>query len=392
MVFERFRRKSADAPLPVRLTAADVAALYARFDAGIDRKTDALMAAAGMQDDTLRTQVRTLVLNVTRNRIEGEYPDEKLVTLIRTGGSALADAVTASTQLQDAEEKRAQMVEDARKRRTFPSSDIKSGAVAFSPEQENAIAFAARARTEHPRAAAFFGDETRIFYRLPQTPSETEARIATRIGQDGYRIADYARGHATRDGKQMVRIGKLLAGMQEDALRTAFEHDSARVSDKMVMVVSRDAQDIARMSTNRNWGSCTSAVGAAFFYVAEDIEQGAIIAYLVSEKDPHIIAPLGRCVLKPYAYLTPQEEAREAISNLQPQGLLLAAYAAFAKQDDAMKGARAFVPQKTYGLANDGFTAAITAVTCALNTDLRGRFTVPNRLYADGPQSVKLKR
>jgi hypothetical protein len=68
------------------------------------------------------------------------------------------------------------------------------------------------------------------------------------------------------------------------------------------IMFSTHAYDIAGMSTGRGWGSCMNLYDSTSgkHYVQQDIEQGTIISYLVSQGDLNIQKPIARILIKPY--------------------------------------------------------------------------------------------
>jgi hypothetical protein len=75
--------------------------------------------------------------------------------------------------------------------------------------------------------------------------------------------------------------------------------DGMNVNDLRV-VISRDALDIARMSTGRRWTSCMTKGDVNYHYVPHEIEAGTLVAYLVHKDDKQIEYPLMRVLLKPF--------------------------------------------------------------------------------------------
>jgi len=82
--------------------------------------------------------------------------------------------------------------------------------------------------------------------------------------------------------------------------------EKAQAKDEMI-VLSRNAYDLARMSTQREWTSCMSMTGGNYDdYVPQDIKQGTLVAYVVDGpgKNPeavdwNIAHPSTRCLFKP---------------------------------------------------------------------------------------------
>lgn len=71
------------------------------------------------------------------------------------------------------------------------------------------------------------------------------------------------------------------------------------------VVISRHPYDIAGMSTDRGWSSCMNLVKTEGMenyseYVEPTIMRGALIAYLIKDKDKNINSPTSRLLIKPY--------------------------------------------------------------------------------------------
>ena len=83
---------------------------------------------------------------------------------------------------------------------------------------------------------------------------------------------------------------------------------SIQNNSNLMVVISRKAEDIAGMSTDRRWKSCMELPGydknrmegggfnSHLFY---DIKLGTIVAYLIRKEDKDIEDPLARIAIKP---------------------------------------------------------------------------------------------
>lgn len=128
-----------------------------------------------------------------------------------------------------------------------------------------------------------------------------------------------------RDKKQPYKIGKLLKKLvdkgNDDAkvLYDSFVNDpKRRTKGSYNVVISRHPYDVAGMSTDRNWSSCMNlgykpieyseerTKGQYSYSVKNDIWEGTLVAYLVSDEDRHkngklaIRRPLSRTLIKPF--------------------------------------------------------------------------------------------
>ena len=253
---------------------------------------------------------------------------------------------------------------------------------ALFPDQEQSVALAAKERKDTPAVLDVFDQEDRIYLRLKGevgTPvSDTFRKIARYLGDRGYSITDYSKGYATDSaGKQQFKIGKLLKDNSE--LYQGFMDDSTRTLSTMFAVISRNATDIANMSTGRAWSSCMGSGGFNWRYVPKDIQAGSLVAYMVSEKDPDIVNPLARILIKPF------DEVQKKTGPLTS-----AARKVFKKRKVSQQ---IFIPDKAYGIHNDFFSATVTKfVEDNLNAGKSGKFKLAKGLYQDAvPRMQKRK-
>lgn len=299
----------------------------------------------------------------------------------------------------------------------------------FEPQQCDSFDDAAAARVEDPQVARLFGEAERIYLDCNVAcESDARADIEKILAEKGYTITSYKDGYATdAAGKQTFKIGKLLKD-RPDA-RAAFEQDAARGGNTKI-VISRSMADIAQMSTDRQWRSCMAADGEYAFHLAGEIEHGALVAYLISDKDPDVVDPLARITLKAYAPAAERlplprlEEKMDALSgilavtkksvakekadkNVNPQtrarvvagfekdivrdeAVLQTLRAEFRRaRDPALKkqprSCRTFRAGRMLGLKNEAFRAAVESfVENELNAGKTGFFVMERGMYDDG--------
>lgn len=231
--------------------------------------------------------------------------------------------------------------------------DALRGYSPFTTAQLQSIFAAATARRDNQQTQEFFGKNDRVYFRInAQGDNPTERKVKSALQQMGYEIFSYADGIAIKSGdklgKQKFKIGKLLKDNSE--LLEEFRDDPLRQVQDFMLVVSRNADDIARMSTDRAWTSCMNSSRMQgvnnFHYLPKEIKHGALVAYVVRTSDPEITDPLSRIMLKVY------------------------------KNKDGM----VYVPGKTYGLPNQVFKDAMIDIAGQLNA------TMPDGAYymADG--------
>lgn len=134
-------------------------------------------------------------------------------------------------------------------------------------------------------------------------------------------------------------------------LRDAYMKDPARAKD-MIVMISRDPEDIARMSTKRKWESCMNPGHYRFKrHVTADLQEGTAIAYLLKPDDVHAVAPMARIALKPY-----RNEAGDVL----------------------------MVPNRTFGLAKTSFADFVRSVADTyVNEGKLGVFKLHNDLGSD---------
>jgi len=149
----------------------------------------------------------------------------------------------------------------------------------------------------------------RIYLPLVKSPiqvANVPVEIQNTLSEKGYEVQDYKAGLAKeKNGKRIMKIGKLLP----PDLQQKFANDKSRqAQDEYMVVISRHPYDIAGMSTDRGWVSCMNLRdGINRHYVAVDVKEGTIIAYLVKTTDIDIKNPVGRISIKPFIELNTRE-------------------------------------------------------------------------------------
>ncbi len=159
-----------------------------------------------------------------------------------------------------------------------------------------------------------------------------------------YKIVDEISFATEVDRKNPLKIGKLLQKFEEDGeievthrvdgkkttktvtgkpLLHEFKNDPIRSSNgDFVIVISRHPYDIAGASTDRSWTSCmdlglerinypktAQKAGINKKYIPQDIDEGTLVAYVVTEDEMYIAngepkcklqKPLSRILMKPH--------------------------------------------------------------------------------------------
>ncbi len=338
------------------LPVETVRALQDRFMKSIEDKAEKALPPDSPEPGLYKLLLKELLIASARKAIE--LRPETLAGLVKEGHAALVKAKKDT----DASLHAALNTEWS----SYPSPD-------FSPAQEQLLAKAAGKRHDEELVKDIFAGEDRLYLKLKgdvdSPPSETRTNVNIYLSVRGYKITDYVKGYATdAAGKQQFRIGKLL---KDTEYYQAFSEDSSRTLGNLMVVISKRPEDIARMSTGRAWGSCMGSGGFNFKYVPKDIEKGTMIAYMISEKDPDIVNPLARILIKPFV------EKKSAV------GTLTAVAMRFFNVHRPQQSI--YVPDKTYGIHNEAFTAAVHKfVEGKLNHNKNGKFVLPAGLYADG--------
>jgi hypothetical protein len=160
----------------------------------------------------------------------------------------------------------------------------------------------------------------------PEAPAIPHPDVQDHLERNGYNISDYRAGKAMDQYGRETNIGKALAKTKADpSVINAFANDPNRatakqsVDDKLHVVVSRNAYDVAGMSTDRGWTSCMDMnSGSNAHYLKPAVEEGMHVAYLARKDDPELTNPLARIAMVPYnAYNKDGSKAAKTI--LRPE-------------------------------------------------------------------------
>lgn len=173
----------------------------------------------------------------------------------------------------------------------------------------------------------WFDESNRVyFYLTSERLDKDDKEVVEYLAEEGYEIIDYRKGLARRKGfERNIGIGKLLNRLEKKELkkttekhqkgeifylsreskkakkffediRQLFNSSPYRGSGKnLVVVISQDAHDIAKMSTERRWTSCMElGSGDNYNNIFCEIERGGLVAYLTNPGDNNIENPLAR--------------------------------------------------------------------------------------------------
>jgi len=173
----------------------------------------------------------------------------------------------------------------------------------------------------------WFEGKERIYipYLVQETLADNDRNVIYYLKINGYTTDDinYRKGYCFKDGKRMLRIGKAIKDISrvesqkyktpdekkivnDESVRMlrAFELSPSRKSkriDNLKIVISQNAEDVAKMSTGRNWTSCMKlGKGQHYEDVFCEIAAGALIAYLIRKDDNNIENPLARILIRRY--------------------------------------------------------------------------------------------
>jgi hypothetical protein len=157
-----------------------------------------------------------------------------------------------------------------------------------------------------------FKGKNRIYFDIKKKPTISKSvvypLVKKELENNGYSISeeDYIEGKITdpNNEKARLKIGRVLNKLKvgKDIINS-FSQDPVRTSvNNLLIVISRHPYDLAGMSTDRDWDSCMEInTGSNRHYVEIDIEEGTIIAYLISKNDRNINRPYSRILIKPYS-------------------------------------------------------------------------------------------
>lgn len=139
-----------------------------------------------------------------------------------------------------------------------------------------------------------------------------ELRVYLKI--QGYFIHNYDWGIARKYSEghnkptRFIKIGKLLKKNAE--MKALFDNDPIRNmvkktrQQKQFIVVSRHPVDIVGASTGRKWSSCIRVTHRQeMSSIYHEVKAGALVAYIVGEKDKNIEHPSARIMLRPWTSL-----------------------------------------------------------------------------------------
>jgi hypothetical protein len=167
--------------------------------------------------------------------------------------------------------------------------------------------FKGRTPEVQARLNNFLDNKERVYIPYESdTISETQLKVKSYLEDLGYKIMDYKLNSAVQieNSKRTLRISKLLVKNPE--LMKEFTLDDTRANTRsgseFSIVLTSNYEDVAGMSFERCWtNSCLNIQsGVNKRYVADEVQQGTIVAYLINGNDLEIENPLGRVNIKPF--------------------------------------------------------------------------------------------
>lgn len=158
-----------------------------------------------------------------------------------------------------------------------------------------------------------FKDERTYFpmgkYKLPDIEAPHEIEQA--LSDLGYEITNYREGHAKKEGdRREFSIGKILQReVKDSSLKQKFDNrlgtSRSSLDGELACVITHKPEDVAAMSTNRNWKSCMELpespgkFGGTYHSTAlRQVSYGGMCAYLIDSDDREINSPYARIAIK----------------------------------------------------------------------------------------------
>ena len=138
---------------------------------------------------------------------------------------------------------------------------------------------------------------------------KTPEDIKNKIDQAGFYIMNYRKGIAMKKSKpgefkdlRQFNIGKILNKLNEKQLLLQFNTrlgaTTRKQIKKLLLCITHKPYDVAGMSTDRNWRSCTHLQGHYGKTPLLMVQYGCMCAYLIKEEDKEIKQPLARTAIK----------------------------------------------------------------------------------------------
>lgn len=188
--------------------------------------------------------------------------------------------------------------------------DERLGGNEYNPHEAHKELFDSYVNKTHPH---------RIFYNLDKKTYYPSEPLTKHLYKNGWEIknGDYEFGLASKKivtGKGFEKvvkksIGKILHDTSASKfLINDYNKSRTNANSGLSLVISRDKEDIAGMSTNRHWQSCMTLPtsyddiksGVRHNKIANDFKHHTMVAYVVKNGDNDIENPIGRFNIKKY--------------------------------------------------------------------------------------------
>lgn len=145
------------------------------------------------------------------------------------------------------------------------------------------------------------------FIDIDPTDCEWYYRTVQELDNMAFYLDNYILGTCKKRGNsdnRVYKIGKVLtkAGVDKNIIN-GFANSKLRSSSnkkKLSVTLSRNTLDLVLMSTGRGWTSCMSMERGNRTYVASDVINDTLIAYVHDPEDVDIRNPSGRILFKKY--------------------------------------------------------------------------------------------
>jgi len=207
--------------------------------------------------------------------------------------------------------------------------DLEAGFIRFASEKYNKkfkkkIEELAKRNTK-PFDLWFNGKNRLFFPFTTDTSSEEEVDVEVKdaLLLHDYKIVDYIGGYCEKDGVT-YRIGKIISKLKDLDLKNAldftekeelqihwnnvnniflnsFHRQGKNISPDLLIVISQNPHDIAKMSFERRWTSCMKLDDDDDSNIFCEVSDGGLVAYLINKNDKSIEDPLGRISIRRFA-------------------------------------------------------------------------------------------
>jgi len=191
------------------------------------------------------------------------------------------------------------------------------------------------ANNPYPFKHLFVNGGNRIYlpFGIDGGDESADRDVKAILEENGYKITDYRGGYCS-DGRNTFKIGKVLNKLWKNDIQdlqrkfendeiynlereiesdnqyyqgiiNTFQNSSYRVGKQVSgfsVVISQDPNDVAKMSTDRDWTSCMQ-LGTGQYYrdVFCEVQEGGLVAYLINSNDTEITKPLARIRIRRFA-------------------------------------------------------------------------------------------